>query len=142
MRMISTSSLVSKMKSEPETLQTFWPKLRLVRDSAVAVSPDDVRVGRRYFDADSVRVTKLENGSLHRTTKPESATIPLGRRGPQPRMHPPKRKNDRRRRIARELQRQREAVRRKSETAAAIVRVNLKRQQRCVPCCGDFDLSA
>jgi hypothetical protein len=57
-------------------------------------------------------------------------------------MHPPKRKNDRRRRIARELQRQREAVRRKSETAAAVVRVNLKRQQRCVPCCGNFDPSA
>jgi hypothetical protein len=130
------------MKSEPETLQTFWPKLRLVRDSAVAVSPDDMRVGRRCFDADSVRVTKLENGSLDRTTKPESATIPLGRRGPQPQMHPPKRKNDRRRRIARELQRQREAVRRKSETAAAMARVILEGQQRCDACCGDFDPSA
>jgi hypothetical protein len=102
--------------------------------NAVAVSPDDEKIRRdkivtniqRYIlrrGHCSVRVTKLKNGSLHRTTKPESATIPLGRRGPQPQMHPPKRKNDRRRRIARELQRQREAVRRKSETAAAVVRI-------------------
>ena len=43
----------------------------------------------------------------------------LGRSGQLPKAWPPKSKNDRRRRIARELQRQRNATRRVRETAAA-----------------------
>ena len=57
-------------------------------------------------------------------------TVPLGRRGLQPAAHPPKAKNDRRRRVERELQRQRNARRRRLETAAANVRKSIKAKER------------
>ena len=61
----------------------------------------------------------LREGEYLAVTSKLNPVGALGRSGQLPKAWPPKSKNDRRRRIARELQRQRNATRRRRETAAA-----------------------